>query len=216
MNTKKHIPLKSGGIDISDILPKSGGKPAFTERNQGRILDFYVLGEIESPDEYAEWFDMIRNCGQNDIVRIHFNSQGGDLFTAIQFMRVLRECQGMTIASAEGACMSAATLIFLSCDSFEVSAHTSFMIHNYSGGTFGKGGEMMDQLTFESKWAETLFNDAYTDFLTPSEITSVLKGQDMWMSADQVIERLNTRQELKKAAEEAAKAEKPVETHASR
>jgi hypothetical protein len=80
----------------------------------------------------------------------------------------------------------------------------------------GKGGEMMDQLTFESKWAETLFNDAYTDFLTPSEITSVLKGQDMWMSADQVIERLNARQELKKAAEEAAKAEKPVETHASR
>jgi ATP-dependent protease ClpP protease subunit len=216
MNTKKHTASKSS-FDISELLPmKSDGKPAYTERNQGRILDFYILGEIEHPEEYADWFDTIRNCGLNDIVRIHFNSQGGDLFTAIQFMRVLRECQGMTIASAEGACMSAATLIFLSCDSFEVSAHTSFMIHNYSGGTFGKGGEMMDQLTFESKWAETLFNDAYTGFLTPSEITSVLKGQDMWMSADQVIERLNARQELKKAAEEAAKAEKPVETHASR
>jgi hypothetical protein len=216
MNTKKHTAPKAD-LDLSELLPsKTGRKPAFTERNQGRVLDFYILGEIESPEEYAEWYDMIRNCGSSDIVRIHFNSFGGDLFTAIQFMRVLRECQGLVIGSVEGACMSAATLIFLACDSYEVSAHTSFMIHNYSGGAFGKGGEMMDQLTFESKWSETLFKDAYADFLSAQEIKDILKGQDLWLSADQVIERLNARQELRKASEEAAKAEKPAETHASR
>jgi hypothetical protein len=79
------------------------------------------------------------------------------------------------------------------------------MIHNYSGGTFGKGGEMMDQLTFESKWSENLFRDAYTDFLSAQEIKDVLKGQDLWLSADQVVERLNARQELRKAQEEASK-----------
>jgi len=216
MNTKKHTAPKAD-LDLSELLPsKIGRKPAFTERNQGRVLDFYILGEIESPEEYVEWYDMIRNCGSSDIVRIHFNSFGGDLFTAIQFMRVLRECQGLVIGSIEGACMSAATLIFLACDSYEVSAHTSIMIHNYSGGAFGKGGEMMDHLTFESKWTETLFKDAYTDFLSAQEIKDILKGQDLWLSADQVIERLNARQELRKAAEEAAKAEKPAETDASR
>jgi hypothetical protein len=82
------------------------------------------------------------------------------------------------------------------------------MIHNYSGGAFGKGGEMMDQLTFECKWAETLFNEAYADFLSAQEIKDVLKGQDLWLSALQVIERLSARQELRKSAEEAAKPEK--------
>ena len=101
--------------------------------------------------------------------------------------------------------MSAATLIFLACDTFEVSAHSSFMIHNYSGGAFGKGGEMMDQLTFETKWAGDLFKDVYKDFLNPMEIVSILKGQDVWLSADDVVQRLNARQELRKASEEAAK-----------
>lgn len=206
MSTKKHTALRksNGMLELSDIVPSKSGKPAFTERNQGRVLDFYILGEIEEPQEYAEWFDTIRNCAPTDVVRLHFNSSGGDLFTAIQFMRILRECQGITIASAEGACMSAATLIFLACDTFEVSAHTSFMIHNYSGGAFGKGQEMMDQLTFESKWAETLFKDAYADFLSPEEILAILKGQDLWLSADNVVQRLNARQELRKALEKEA------------
>jgi len=205
MITKKSTARKSN-LDLSELLPnKSQGKQAFTDRNQGRILDFYIVGDIEDPEQYVEWFDSIRNCGSSDVIRLHFNSMGGDLFTAIQFMRVLRECQGLVLGSIEGACMSAATLIFLACDTFEVSAHTSFMIHNYSGGTFGKGGEMMDQLTFESKWSENLFRDAYTDFLSAQEIKDVLKGQDLWLSADQVVERLNARQELRKAQEEASK-----------
>jgi ATP-dependent protease ClpP protease subunit len=194
-------------IELADLIPLKGSdKPSFTERNQGRVLDFYILGEIEDAEEYAEWFDQIRNCGPSDIIRLHFNSIGGDLFTAIQFLRVLTECPGLTVGSIEGACMSAATLIFLACDSFEVSAHSSFMIHNFSGGAFGKGGEMHSQITFESKWAETLYRDAYADFLSPKEISMVLKGQDLWMSAEQVIERLSARQELRKTLEEATKA----------
>lgn len=195
-------------IDIADILSskKSDDSLAFTSKNRGRVLDYYISGEIESSDRYAEWFDAIRNCNSNDVVRFHINSQGGELFTAIQFMRVIAECPACTVASVEGACFSAATLIFLACDTFEVSPHSSFMVHNYSGGACGKGGEMMDQLTFESKWAETLFNEAYTDFLSPAEILSVLKGQDVWMSADQVVARLNARTELREAVEKAPSA----------
>jgi len=205
MPMKKHT-VSPKALDLSDLLEsKSSNKPSFTERNQGRILDFYLLGEIEEAEEYAEWFDTIRNASPNDVIRIFINSPGGDLFTAIQFMRVIKESSGIIVGSVEGACMSAATLIFLACDTFEVSAHSSFMIHNYSGGAFGKGGEMMDQLTFETKWAGDLFKDVYKDFLNPMEIVSILKGQDVWLSADDVVQRLNARQELRKASEEAAK-----------
>jgi len=38
---------------------------------------------------------------------------GGNLDTAIQFIRVLGETQAEVITSVEGSCMSAATMIFL-------------------------------------------------------------------------------------------------------
>jgi ATP-dependent protease ClpP protease subunit len=96
----------------------------------------------------------------------------------------------MVVASAEGACMSAATMIFLSADRYEISEHSLFMFHNYSGGTFGKGGEMYDQLTKERKWSEKIIRKLYEGFLTPDEIRSILDNKDIWMDGEEVMKRL--------------------------
>jgi ATP-dependent protease ClpP protease subunit len=151
---------------------------------------FYLSGTIESADNYTELFEKIRSAGENDLIRIHINSYGGDLFTAIQFMRVLGETEAQTIASVEGACMSAATMIFLACSGFEVSAHSMFMFHNYSGGVIGKGGEMFDQLIHERKWSEKLLRDVYAEFLTEKEFAQILDNKDLWMDGDEVVKRL--------------------------
>lgn len=154
------------------------------------IHSYYLSGTIGSSEEYVELFETIRNASKNDVIRLHINSYGGDLFTAIQFMRVLGETEAQTVASVEGACMSAATMIFLSCEGFEVSANSMFMFHNYSGGVVGKGGEMFDQLVHERKWSEKLLKDVYQDFLTPAEFKSILENKDIWMDGDEVVKRL--------------------------
>lgn len=154
------------------------------------IHSYYLSGTIGSSEEYVELFETIRHASKNDVIRLHINSYGGDLFTAIQFMRVLGETEAQTIASVEGACMSAATMIFLSCEGFEVSANSMFMFHNYSGGVVGKGGEMFDQLVHERKWSEKLLKDVYQDFLTPTEFKSILENKDIWMDGDEVVKRL--------------------------
>lgn len=166
-------------------------------RITSRILEYYICGHITQSINYVEWFDEIRHADKADIVKLYINSGGGDLFTAIQFMRVLRETNAHVIASVEGACMSAATLIFLSAQEFEVSQHSNFMFHNYSGLTFGKGGEMMDQLLYEKKWSESLLHDAYVDFLTTKEIKSILANKDIWMNSSEVVNRLNIRSDLR-------------------
>jgi len=104
------------------------------------VYEFYILGEIETPECYIDMFDTIRNARDADIVKIYLNSMGGDLFTAIQFRRVMAETAATTVCSVEGACMSAATMIMLAADEVELSDNSSFMIHNYSSGAFGKGG----------------------------------------------------------------------------
>lgn len=186
--------------DLLSILLGSRKTPSsFIERNRGRVLEYYLTGTIEDASEYVEWFNSIRHAEQNDVVKIYINSPGGDLYTAIQFMRILRDTQATVIASVEGECNSAATIIFLAADKFEVTQHSSFMFHNYSGATFGKGGEMIDQLVHERKWSEVLFKDVYADFLSPQEIADILNSKDIWMDAQTVVDRIEVRAEAQKA-----------------
>jgi len=191
--------------DFLDILTgTSKQKDRFTHRAAVNVHEFYLSGVVEPADEYIEWFDVIRNSGQNDIIKIYINSYGGDLFTAIQFLRVLKETEAAVVVSVEGACMSAATIIFMCADQVEVSEHSMFMFHNYSGGAVGKGGEMIDQLLHERSWSEKLLTDVYEGFLTDAEIASMLDNKDLWMDGEEVVERLENKV---KAREEALAAE---------
>lgn len=159
----------------------------------GHIHTFYLSGEITESKDYIEWFETIRNAGETDAIKIHINSPGGNLFTAIQFMRVLAETDAMIIASVEGACMSAATMIFLCADKFEISEHSMFMFHNYSGIAVGKGGEMYDNIVHERKWSDKIMRKIYDGFLTKPEIESILNNKDIWMEGEDVIKRLKSK-----------------------
>lgn len=171
----------------------------------GNLITIYISGSIEAPEKYIGCIDAIRNASETDVVRIHINSPGGDLFTTIQFIRAITETRAMVVASAEGACMSAATMLFLSADRFEISEHCLFMFHNYSGGTFGKGGEMYDQLRHERKWSETIIRKIYSGFLTEAEIRSILENKDIWMEGEEVMKRLESKMKPKQPAKKTAK-----------
>lgn len=193
-------------MDILDMVKtKTHSNGYFPSKPIGEVHEFYLTGYIEEPENYLEWFDAIRHAGENDIIKIYINSYGGDLFTAIQFMRVLADTQATVICSVEGACMSAATMIFMCASQFEVTPHSVFMFHNYSGGAIGKGGEMIDQLLHERKWSERLMNEIYKDFMTEAEIKAMLENKDMWMDGEDVVVRMNARiAKVQKALEEAA------------
>lgn len=193
-------------MDIVDMVKaKTHSNGYFPSKPVAQVHEFYLTGTIEEPENYLEWFDAIRHAGEHDLVKIYINSYGGDLFTAIQFMRVLADTEATVVCSVEGACMSAATMIFMCADQFEVTPHSVFMFHNYSGGAIGKGGEMIDQLLHERKWSERLMNEVYKDFMTEAEIKAMLENKDMWMDGEDVVVRMNTRiAKLQQAIEEAA------------
>ena len=182
----------------------------FTGKASTLNSNYYLSDEIGPPGEYIEWFENIRNAGENETITIHINSPGGNLYTAIQFLSVLSESKAKIVMSVEGICASAATIIFLQGHQYLISQYSSFMFHNYSGGTFGKGGEMADQILFEKKWAEVLFKNVYRNFLSEKEIEAILEGKDLWMTYDQVVNKLEERS--KKEIDEATKTFKKSRT----
>jgi len=158
-----------------------------------RQHSFYLSGEILEPNEYTDWFHIIRTAGENDLIYIHINSPGGSIATAIQFMTVMEESPANIIASVEGECMSAATVIFLSAKAFQVNEHSLFMVHDYRSGKIGKGGELIDSITHERKWTEKLLKSIYKDFLTVEEFKNMFDGKDIWLTAEEVMTRLKVK-----------------------
>jgi ATP-dependent protease ClpP protease subunit len=201
MNNKNRKSPMKDILQLGDSIKGYSVKPAIN------LHTLYLTGEIESPDEYTDVFENIRMASPNDVIKIHINSPGGDLFTAIQFMRVLKETEAKVVTSVEGACMSAATLIFLAADQFEISEHSVFMFHNYSTFMYGKGGELFDGIMHDRKWSENLLKTEYEGFLTDKEIETVLDGKDIWLDADEAVERLNTFAKLQAERIKAQEAE---------
>jgi ATP-dependent protease ClpP protease subunit len=176
-------------LDSDDFMLDMGLSRGF-RKSGSAIYEFYLSGCITGPEDYIEWFNTIRSAGPQDEVKIYINSSGGDLNTALQFMRVLSETQATVICSVEGSCMSAATMIFLCADVFEVTPHSLFMFHNYSGGIFGKGGEIYDQAVFEREWSKQFLQHIYKNFLTSKEIDSLLENKDLWLHSEEVSNRV--------------------------
>jgi len=199
---------KNDNDDFEGIL-LGGSTPRIRPKAIATLYEYYISGAITGPEDYIETFDQIRHAREDDEIRIYLNTYGGDMYTAIQFMRVLSETDALVTCSVEGACMSAGTLIFLNADVFEVTPHSSFMIHNYSGGTIGKGSEMHAQIMHEKKWSEKLFKEVYEDFLTVKEIDEILAGRDLWMEVDEVAERMNKRIATRRELAELEEATKP-------
>ena len=198
MNKENYLDPKLFG---QDKYSNSFSKPV------AQLHEFYLSGPVLDAEEYIDWFDTIRNASAVDTVRIYINSPGGDLYTTLQFLRVMSDTEATVVTSVEGACMSAATMIFLHGHMQEVTPHSLFMFHNYSAGTFGKGGEMYDQLQFERKWSENFMREVYADFLTEDEIQSMLNNKDIWMDSEEVVKRLTA---LQKQRDKDARAESKV------
>jgi len=200
---------KDREFDVSPVVRGVFNRPT------GQILDFYLNSAIGNPEEYSEWTQILRSSTEQDVVYLHINCYGGQALTAVQLMRAMSESRATIVASVEGACMSAATFIFLMADVCEISDHSIFMFHNFSGGTIGKGNEMLAQVHHNDKWARGLMDSVYKDFFTDDEIESILEGKDYWLSPEEVTERLKKRnnkleKQAKTAQNAAEKAEKAV------
>lgn len=179
--------MSDNGKQVEPIVTGVFARPV------GNVFDFYLNGYIEGPEKYVEWNHIIRTAGEGDVIYLHINCYGGDVMASVQLMRALSESRAQVIASVEGACMSAATFIFLIADAYEISDHSMFMFHNYSGFSVGKGNEMKEQIFHEEKWAKNLMEKLYKGFLTEAEIADVCNGRDIWMDPKEAGDRLEKR-----------------------
>ena len=166
------------------------------------IHHFYIVDEIEDVSPYLELINALKTAEQHDTIYICINSPGGNLHTAIQIISAIKQSQATVITSLDSLCCSAATLIFLSGHKFMVNPNCTFMIHNYSQFTGGKGNELALQVKYQEEHFKTLADDIYGGFLTTDEINSVVNGKDLWMGSSEIVRRLKNIKKVAKSSTE--------------
>lgn len=166
------------------------------------VIDFYMPQEIKDRDDYIDFLRAVTDARPTDEINLHINCYGGDLNTAFNIIDVLQNSQATINISVEGACASAATLIALSGDSWDIMPHSYFMCHGYTTLRWGKMQEVKASAKFDEIWLDKAIREIYKGFLTDDEINRMFKGEDFYFDADEIVERLNSYKKDEREREE--------------
>ena len=161
-----------------------------TEFHDRVRYDYYLVGQIGNPDEYVDVCHALRTCTPSDDFFFRINSEGGQVRSGNMIINAIHECQGTVFGFIEGNCGSMATFVFLACHTWGVSKYAEFFCHTVSSGNFGKEPETFEAAQFLRKQTHKRIREEYNSFLTPEEIDSVLKGSDIYLDCDEIMERL--------------------------
>ena len=178
--------------------------------------DILLDESIREPAYYRQAFHVLRTARQGDRINLILNNGGGRLDTAIVFRNLINETEADVIAILEGDTHSASSMIALSAHGVEVKPYASMMIHHASFGTYNTVQNVMDHVNFTSSQTERLIRDVYQDFLTPQELDEVVRNREIWLTDEEIGERLDVMFEMRSLRQQESLGEnRQLEEHKS-
>lgn len=150
-----------------------------------------VLNEdIKEPSFYNEVLDRVDRLTENDYLVVEIDTNGGNIDGAIAIMDAIENTQAEVIGVIKNKAYSVGSAIALTCPNLNISPNTRMMIHSFTAGYFGKDNELEANFEFNQKYLHNFMGNTYKYFLTEKEISELFAGKDIWLDADQVLERL--------------------------
>lgn len=163
--------------------------------HEGIYYNVYMTEQIDAPTTYNKLIHILNNAKAYEHITLHINNGGGYVDSGFMLIDAIKNCEAHVVAKLSGTVASIATVITLACDEVQCAPYLSFMIHNYSTSMSGKGHEVKAYQNFSDAELNRAFKEIYKGFLTDDEMQSVIDGTDMWMNEDEVMTRLDKRDE---------------------
>ena len=186
--------------DCEDCFVESNDILGFTVKQQSFYnFNVHINTEIRSPAHYAKVFDMLLNAGDGDCVNLFIASDGGDLDGLNILLEGIRLTEAETCAILVGPAHSAASILALNCGSVVVTDSASMLCHNMRTGYGGKMADLDAFTTHSKRIADKLMHETYKGFLSDESIQEVIHGKELWLTADQIRERLAQRDDYLEA-----------------
>lgn len=142
------------------------------------FLDDYF--DSQSAD-YRELLHKLSNLKPEDEILFRIASYGGDCHVGFQVCHAIRNCKANTIIKVEQPCYSMGAILAVSAKHLIMNPNTFLMFHNYSGGDYGKGGELKLRVHEVDKWLHNSFKYFCHPFLTEKELEDLNNDKDIYI-----------------------------------
>lgn len=152
--------------------------------------DIFIDEGIDSPAYYRSVISTLNKASENDQVNMIINSGGGLVHTASAIIHAMDRCKARITAHLVGDCCSAATMISLHADEWEISDNVTFMVHTCSFMVGNSAEKIKDHHDFiQQSNRDTMYRE-YTGLLTDEEIERCLAGKEFWFNKEELEVRL--------------------------
>ncbi len=152
--------------------------------------NFY--SEITEPEKYTSLIRALRNAQPNDVISLHFACDGGRLDTMQIILSAMIASQAHIVGHLESHAASAAALLLLSCNEFQISNGSWMMFHNFSGLLGGKQHEIVANLANVTESFYKILESVSKSkkFLSDKELDDIKNGRDLYLNNSEVYSRL--------------------------
>ncbi len=116
-------------------------------------------------------------------IKLHINSGGGSLLDGFAAVDYIKACKAPVHSIIDGSAASAATLMSVVAQKRSIHKHSFMLIHQLSGGMWGKYEDIVDDFKNSTRFMETI-NTIYTQHtkIPAKELKEMLK-RDLWFDA---------------------------------
>lgn len=123
-------------------------------------------------------------------VRVYINSPGGDVFVGAEIVNQLKRFPGKKEGFGGALVASAATIIAIEMDTFEMATNGQFMYHKPSGWISGNEDRIESQLQL-LKNLTAQYKKMYSDKtgISEDDIEANWAKGDVWLTADQALKQ---------------------------
>ena len=164
------------------------------------IMSVCIDEGVKEASYYRYVSRAISELTEDDTLHFFINSPGGT-FSGLSTLPSSMDYSGCnTVAVIQGDCLSAASMLALSCHEVQVSPLASMLVHFVSYGSVGAASHIKAHVDHTQKVTESVFRNIYEGFLTEEEIVSCIEqDRQIWLDSEQIIKRLENRLEYFKS-----------------
>lgn len=188
--TKQFLNQKASTGNEVTIVKETNHNLYSINEQSSKCYKLYIGNFDHNSSELDSLIFNLEKSGPNDFLEISIHSYGGLVYELQRLENIIKNIfpqRTRTILNPMG--YSAGGFLFLMGDERLCFENSQIMLHNASGGFFGKFSDVKTNYEFEMNHLENYFQKVISPFLNKKEVTEFLNGKEYWFDTLEMCKR---------------------------
>lgn len=132
--------------------------------------------------------DDIKSFGKVDVINVHLNSPGGDVFEGVTIYNVLKNHPARIEVDIDGLAASIASIVAMAGDTVRMAKNAMFMIHDPSSIAFGTAEEMRKKADLLDQVKDNLVKTYVDRTGLGVDKVAAMMAAETWMQSSEAVQ----------------------------